>query len=261
MQFNNDKALVIFSGGQDSTVCLCWALRNFKEVHAVSFDYGQRHAHAELKAAQFIINMLTEHTERNISYELVMLGHILRGSSPLVNGAEVLEQYKDMHSLPDGLEKTFVPGRNLLMLTVAANVAYSFGITNLVTGVCQADNEGYPDCRQNFIDAAEHTLRLGLSANYADPFQGMRIHTPLMDLSKADTCRMAYAYPECWEAMAYTHTSYDGAYPPVGKDHATLLRAKGFLEAGLPDPLILRAWREGRMALPDTDNYATFTIK
>lgn len=247
------KALVIFSGGQDSTTCLFWALRNFDEVYAVTYNYGQRHAR-ELEAAKKVVTLAGSVKEHCI----VEVGPILQGSSPLVSDNE-LEQYADMHNLPGGLEKTFVPGRNLLFLTLAANHAYARGIFNLVTGVCQEDFGGYPDCRQSFIDAAQQAIRLGFGYDNSDPFSTVSIHTPLMNLTKAESVLLASSLgPECWNALAWTHTAYDGAYPPIGKDHATLLRAKGFLEAGFPDPLVLRAVREELMELPNTPNYKAF---
>ncbi len=244
------SALVVLSGGQDSTTCLFWAKRNFDEVHAVTYDYGQKHRIELLAAAK-----VAEMAGISHNHEIVKVGSILRGSSPLVNRDQELDQYADMNSLPGGLEKTFVPGRNMLFATLAANHAYSLGITSLVLGVCQEDFGGYPDCRQVFIDAVERSIQLGFGYDDNDPFSSFMLYTPLMDLSKAESVLMAHKDELCWKALAYTHTSYDGAYPPVGKDHATLLREKGFYEAGLPDPLVLRAVREGLMALPETSNY------
>ena len=235
------RALVILSGGQDSTTCLFWAKEHFEEVHAVTFDYGQRHA-IELASAQTVASLAGIN-----GHETIEVGAILRGTSPLVSNAE-LEQYADYNSLPGGLEKTFVPMRNLLFITLAANIAYCKDIDTLVTGVCEEDFGGYPDCRQVFITAAEQALTLACDK----PF---KIETPLMELTKADSVRLAKTLPGCMDAMAYTHTAYDGAYPPTGHDHATLLRAKGFAEAGEPDPLVVRAWREGLMPLPETSNY------
>lgn len=243
------KALVILSGGQDSTTCLFWAIKNFDEVSAVTYNYGQRHAR-ELEAAAKVADMagVKDHV-------IVDIGSILQGSSPLVSQAQ-LEQYPDMYSLPGGLEKTFVPGRNMLFLTLAANHAYARGITNLVTGVCEEDYGGYPDCRQDFITRAQEALSYGLAYDDNDPFALLKIHTPLMNLNKAATVWLAKNLgQDCFDALAYTHTAYDGAYPPLGNDHATLLRAKGFLEANLPDPLVLRAYEEGLMELPETSNY------
>jgi 7-cyano-7-deazaguanine synthase len=251
------KALVILSGGQDSTTCLFWAKEHFDEVHAVTYNYGQKHA-IEIDSAKKVIEMSGVTIEGQGSHTILDVGPILVGSSPLVSRSHQLEQYADMYSLPGGLEKTFVPGRNLLFLTLAANLAYSLGITTIVTGVCQEDFGGYPDCRDVFIKAAQQAIRLGFGYDDNDPFSAVEIATPLMFLSKAASCTLAKALPGCWEAMAYTHTAYDGAYPPVGNDHATLLRAKGFFEANLPDPLVVRAVGEGLMNYPETTNYDVF---
>jgi 7-cyano-7-deazaguanine synthase len=244
------KILVVLSGGQDSTTCLFLAKELATEVHAVTYNYGQRHKR-ELDAARQVAELAGV-----ASHEVVDIGPILQGTSPLVSDNE-LEQYKDMHSLPGGLEKTFVPGRNMLFLTLAANHAYARGITHIMTGVCDEDYGGYPDCRQEFINRCESAIREGFGYDDNDPFkQNFTIMTPLMRMSKAATVEMAYQLGNgCWHALGYTHTAYDGAYPPVGNDHATLLRAKGFLEAGRPDPLVLRAFREGLMGLPKTPNY------
>lgn len=243
------RALVVLSGGQDSTTCLFWAGREFDEVHAVTFDYGQRHK-IEIDSAIKIAQMAAVD-----SHEIIRLGDdILKGTSPLVSG-EQLEQYDDFHALPGGLEKTFVPMRNQLFLTVAANRAYCLGINEIVTGVCQEDSGGYPDCRQSFIDAFEVTSSRGTFTGERDTLSHLLVHTPLMNLTKAESVYLAQTLPGCMEALAYSHTSYDGAYPPTGHDHATLLRAKGFFEADVPDPLILRAHAEGLMELPATENY------
>jgi 7-cyano-7-deazaguanine synthase len=126
----------------------------------------------------------------------------------------------------------------LSFMVLAANRAYVHGINDVITGVCQEDFGGYPDCRAIFCDEMEGALRLGLEYD-------LNILTPLMYLTKADSVRLAASLPGCMDALAYSHTAYDGIYPPTGNDHATLLRAKGFEQAGLPDPLVLRAVAEG----------------
>lgn len=233
------KRLVVFSGGQDSTTCLFWA-KSQGAVETLTIHYGQRHAR-EVDSARLITQRL------NIPHCTIGAPDVLQGTSPLVSDAP-LEQYKDHHSLPGGLEKTFVPLRNLFFLTLAANHAVANGIDTIVTGVCQEDYGGYPDCRQVFIDAAQDAICKALDRDF-------KIETPLMNLNKANTVRFALFYPGCYRALAYSHTAYDGAYPPTGRDHATLLRAKGFEEAGIPDPLIVRAVLEEKMQLPETDNY------
>lgn len=252
-----EKALVVLSGGQDSTTCLALAVSAGYDVHTISFDYGQKHV-AELHSAIKIAAMFNIPKEKQ---EYVVLGAgILRGTSPLVNPTEKLEQYADHQSLPGGLEKTFVPMRNQLFLTLAANRAYVLGCNIIYTGVCQEDFGGYPDCRRVFIDAVEDACNQGTFTDEPDTLPHLEIRTPLMNLTKADTVRLAMKLPGCMSALAYSHTSYDGKYPPVGHDHATLLRAKGFEEAGIPDPLVLRAVGEGRMASPNTPNYTPEAI-
>jgi 7-cyano-7-deazaguanine synthase len=247
---SKQKVLVVLSGGQDSTTCLYWALSNPDwDVYAITFDYKQRHRR-ELNAARriaAIAGLMCKH-------EVVELGPILKGTSPLVSGA-ALEQYADSQSLPGGLEKTFVPMRNQLFLTVAANRAYCLGAHKLVTGVCEEDYGGYPDCRREFINHLEDACSAGTFTGEKDTLPALEIFTPLMNLTKAQTVGMALALKGCYQALAYSHTAYDGQYPPKGKDHATLLREKGFAEAGVPDPLILRACSEGLMELPVAPNY------
>ena len=244
------KCVVVLSGGQDSTTALYWARTRFDEVHAITFDYGQRHRR-EIEAAQKIAAMA-----KVTSWELIKLGDgILKGKSPLTDPHAPLEQYESHEQMEkvigNRIELTFVPMRNALFLTIAANRAVVIGASHLVTGVCQMDNANYPDCRRGFIRMMESMIEESLGLNGFD----FVIDTPLMDLTKAQSIVMAKDLEGCMEALAYSHTAYDGAYPPTGKDHATVLRAQGFLEANEPDPLIVRAHKEGLMPLPETPNY------
>lgn len=247
-------ALVVLSGGQDSTTCLFWAKQYFERIHAVTFNYGQRHIR-EIQAAIDVAKIAGV-----VSHEIVELGPILKGTSPLTNPGEELELYSDHDSMAaiigDRVEKTFVPMRNALFLTLAANRATCLGINNLVTGVCQADNANYPDCREEFILAQEDAIAKALGT----PFN---IFAPLMDLSKAQSIDLARrmdqevntVWSKAFLALAFSHTAYDGQYPPIGKDHASVLRAHGFTEAGVPDPLVIRAARAGLMLVPGDRNY------
>lgn len=252
---NKEAAMVVFSGGQDSTTCLGFALAHYKEVHAVTFDYGQKHSR-ELQAAQEVLDFFRSRGHSIASHEIVVLGEdVFAGTSPLTNRHEELETY-DSHDqmeaiIGDRVEKTFVPMRNAVFLMLAANRAVVKRCSTLITGVCQADNANYPDCRDEFVASAEETASkaLGLMPNK------FMIETPLMDLTKAESIKLAQMLPDTYEALAYSHTAYDGSYPPTGKDHASVLRAHGFEQAGVPDPLVLRAWREGLMPLPETKNY------
>ena len=244
------KAMVVLSGGQDSTTCLYWAKYNFDEVHAVTFDYNQKHDR-EIEAAKKIAQMAGV-----ASHEVVELGPILKGRSPLTNPDESLETYKSYDEMSDiigeRVELTFVPMRNALFLTIAANRAVCLDIYNLVTGVCEADNANYPYCRSVFIDEQQRTIQYALGL---DKQNGFDIYTPLIKKTKAETVKLALTLPGCMEALAYSHTAYSGEFPPKTQDHATVLRAEGFREAGVPDPLIVRAHVETGFPLPDTPNY------
>ena len=255
MNLNPRAAMVVFSGGQDSTTCLGWALHHFDEVHCVSFDYGQKHD-IELKAAAAVIKFFKSMGRPVASHEIVPLGvDVFAGTSPLTNRHEELETYESHDQMEsvigNRVEKTFVPMRNAVFLMLAANRAVVKGCATLVTGVCQADNANYPDCRDIFIVAAQCTITRALGIGEND----FRVATPLMNLSKAASIGLAQTLPHTYDALAWSHTAYDGTYPPTSKDHASVLRAHGFEEAGVPDPLVMRAWREGAMALPQTANY------
>lgn len=240
------KCLVVLSGGQDSTTCLYWALQEFDVVHAVTFDYGQRHR-LEIEAACKVAGMAGV-----MSHEVISVPNCLVSTSPLLSDNQ-LEQYTNAEEMEKIIgnrrELTFVPMRNVLFLTVAINRAFALGITDLVTGICQEDNANYSDCTEQFRASYQ------VMANTALGEKDFVIHAPLMYKSKAETVQLAYELPGCWEALAYSHTSYDGKYPPTDRNHANILRADGFEKANLPDPLVLRAVKEGLMDLPMTTNY------
>ena len=245
------KALVVLSGGQDSTTCLFWAKMNFHEVHAITFNYGQRHK-IEIESAKMIAEIAGVE-----SHEILDLpAGILAGTSPLVDKNEAVPAYDAEEEMPDGVAKTFVPMRNQFFLTVAANRAFVLGCDVLVTGVCETDYSGYPDCRREFIDSFENTCNLGTFTGEDWLQGGLKVETPLMHMSKAESVELAIE-AGAWPALTYSHTAYDGTFPPAGTDAASILRAKGFLEAGVCDPMILRAWKLGLCELPETENYAS----
>jgi len=252
------STLVVLSGGQDSTTCLFWAMQNFDIVHAITFDYGQTHA-IELDAAVRVAKLAGV-----ASHTMIKLGEVLKSSSPLTNRSVPLERYADYDSMDkiigNRVEKTFVPMRNAFFLTLAANHALHLGVRSLTTGVCEADNANYPDCRLSFIQqqAATINLALGLSDDiYTENL--FRIFVPLINMSK-DMSIMFAAGLGCLPALAFTHTAYDGKYPPRGHDHASVLRAEGFKVAGIPDPLVLRAAAHGLMPIPATPNYGDLDL-
>lgn len=217
------KALVVLSGGQDSTTCLYWAIERFgtENVATITFDYGQRHR-IELECAARV----AEHAGVANACLPIDTFAALGGDALTDDGIPV----ESGNSADTGLPNTFVPGRNLIFLTFAAALAYQRGIGNLVIGVAQTDYSGYPDCREETIAALQQALRLGMES-------GVVIHTPLMHLSKKQTVELARELGGL-DAMALTHTCYNGSRPPCGECPACVLRAKGFEAAGVADPLL-----------------------
>lgn len=223
MSSSTEKALVVLSGGQDSTTCLFWAMDRFGHdaVSSISFDYGQRHR-IELECARKVAAAAgITNTCLPIDTFSALGGDALTDSGIAVSGDS--EQRA-------GLPNTFVPGRNLIFLTFAAAFAYQRGIEHIVTGVAQTDYSGYPDCQEATIQSLQNSIRLGMQTQ-------IQIHTPLMHLSKRETVELASKLGAL-ESLALTHTCYNGARPPCGKCAACELRAKGFAEAGIDDPLL-----------------------
>lgn len=219
----NAETLVVLSGGQDSTTCLYWALRKFgaSSIETITFDYGQRHG-IELECAAAVAEFAgVPNTILPIDTFAALGGNALTDES-----IDVREEIDAETNLPN----TFVPGRNIVFLTFAAAYAWQRKLEHLVTGVAQTDYSGYPDCRQQTIDALQSTLRLGMESN-------VTIHAPLMNLTKMDTVLLAQELGAL-EAMALTHTCYLGCRPPCGQCPSCQLRARGFDEAGIVDPLL-----------------------
>ena len=216
-----ETALILLSGGQDSATALFWAKKKFASVEAVSFDYGQRHRR-ELKSAKKI-GALAKVKQTIIS---------LKEFSQIKNSAltdikiNINSQDKQNKKLP----ASFVPGRNILFLTAAAALAYTKKIRNIVIGISQVDYSGYPDCRGPFIKAMQKSLSLGMEFP-------VKIFTPLINLDKKQTVLLAKTLGVL-DIMKYTHTCYMGTKTPCGKCPACVLRAKGFKEAGIKDPLV-----------------------
>lgn len=198
-----DGALVLFSGGQDSTVCLAWALARYQRVETLGIDYGQRHA-VELTQRRVVLDEMrrsfpdwSTRLGEDHEIDLKELGRI--SETALTRDAEI-------EMTAAGLPSTFVPGRNLLFLVYAAALAYRRAITTLVAGMCETDYSGYPDCRDATIRAQEQAIALGLDKPFA-------IETPLMFVDKAGTWALADALggPAFVELIReHTHTCYLG---------------------------------------------------
>jgi 7-cyano-7-deazaguanine synthase len=225
---DSHNALVLFSGGQDSTTCLAWALSHYAKVETIGFDYGQRHAIELTVRPTLLQKMRAMSTEWNAKLgddhmiDLSLLGKI--SDTALTQNVEIAMQ-------ANGLPNTFVPGRNLLFMTVAATVAYRRGLDVLVGGMCETDFSGYPDCRDDTMKALQTTLNLGMATN-------IKIETPLMWIDKAATWEMARTLGG--NALIdlireHTHTCYLGERGTLhawgygcGTCPACALRARGY---------------------------------
>ncbi|WP_096439521.1 7-cyano-7-deazaguanine synthase QueC [Alteribacter populi] len=206
-----NKAIVVFSGGQDSTTCLLWALKKFDEVVAVSFDYGQRHQR-ELDYAKEIANQL------NVAHhvmDLSMLGQIT--ANALTRDDIEIEEGENYPT-------TFVDGRNHLFLLMAGIFGKQIDAKHIITGVCETDFSGYPDCRDTFVKSMNVTLNLSMDENFV-------IHTPLMFLTKAETWKMADELGGLDFVRYNTLTCYEGIVGDgCGECPACKLRARGLDE-------------------------------
>lgn len=226
------KAVVVFSGGQDSTTCLIQALTQYDEVHGITFDYGQRHRE-EIEVAKSLAKRL------NITSHKVMDVTLL---NELAISALTRDAIPVSHELMEnGLPNTFVPGRNILFLTLAGIYAYQLGAQSLITGVCETDFSGYPDCRHDFVRAMESALVQGMD-------KPLQIVTPLMWLNKAQTWALADKYQQLDLVRHQTLTCYNGVIGDgCGDCPACHLRQRGLDEylqnqatimASLPDAAI-----------------------
>ncbi|MEK9657251.1 MAG: 7-cyano-7-deazaguanine synthase QueC [bacterium] len=211
------SATVLLSGGQDSATCLAWALETFSAVRTLGFDYGQRHR-IECESAKRLAK------RAKVDYHCLKLDFI-----PQLGKNALTDPNCHITQKENELPSTFVPGRNVFFLSIAATWAYQQGDAHVVTGVCQSDYSGYPDCRQNFVTALQQTLSLALDTP-------MTLHTPLMQLSKAQSIRLMQDLGKL-DWYADTHTCYEGKRPPCQNCPACKLRKKGFDHCGLVDPL------------------------
>ncbi len=215
------RALIIFSGGQDSTTCLGWAKERFEVVETITFDYGQKHK-VEIAQAKKIADMM------GVKNTLLSINAFTElNDSALIDSS--LDISSSHHTKPN-LPASFVPNRNAIFFTLAHAFAQKQGIDNLVTGINQTDYSGYPDCRENFVKALELALNLGSESE-------IRFYYPLMHLSKAETFELAQKEGILDIVVEQSHTCYNGDHKSFhdwgygcGECPACLLRAKGWEE-------------------------------
>jgi 7-cyano-7-deazaguanine synthase len=226
----SSSALVLFSGGQDSTTCLAWALSHYRRVETLGFDYRQRHA-IELDVRPVLLQRLRDLSQdwnnrlaEDHMVDLSLLSQI--SETALTSDVEISMQ-------ENGLPNTFVPGRNLIFMTVAATLAYRRGLDVLVGGMCETDFSGYPDCRDDTMKALQVAINLGMATR-------LKIETPLMWINKAETWKLAHQLggDALLDLIRHeTHTCYlgeRGAMHPWGHGcghcPACMLRARGYEE-------------------------------
>ena len=187
---NDNRALVVFSGGQDSTTCLFWALEQYDHVEVITFDYGQRHR-KEIEVAKEIAN------ELNVKQHLLNTEILTSyNANSLTNNDIEIDSSND-------IPNTFVPGRNMLFFNIASIVAYQIGAKHIVTGVCDTDFSGYPDCRRDFVQSMNETMNLAMDLEFI-------IDTPLMTLNKKETWQLADELGQLDYIRYRTLTCYNG---------------------------------------------------
>ncbi len=214
-----NKALIIFSGGQDSTTCLGWAKERFAYVETITFDYGQKHK-VEIEQAKKIANMMS------VKNTLLSINAFTElNDSALIDSS--LDISSSHHTKPN-LPASFVPNRNAIFFTLAHAFAQKQGIDNLVTGINQTDYSGYPDCRENFVKALEVALNLGSESD-------IKFNYPLMHLSKGETFELAKKEGILDIVVEQSHTCYNGDHKSFhdwgygcGECPACILRANGW---------------------------------
>lgn len=212
------KAVVIFSGGQDSTTCFHWAKNRFDDIECISFSYGQKHSIELQQAASICQKYKINHIIVDISFLSILV------DSALVSNGNVNESHPRLRHLP----ASFVPNRNALFIVLAHAYAQKIGANTLITGVCETDFSGYPDCRQVFIDSIQHALHLASDVR-------VEIETPLMYLDKAHTFELAKSEGGLEDVIKLSHTCYNGDREHLhewgygcGECPACKLREKGF---------------------------------
>jgi 7-cyano-7-deazaguanine synthase len=220
------NAIVLLSGGLDSTTCMGIAMREGYQVFPISFYYGQRHS-IELDSARDVAQY---YGIADGNHLVINLGRSIRGSA-LTGDAEV-PLGRDVAAMADEIPTTYVPSRNIIFLAHAASYAEAVGAEAIYIGVNALDFSGYPDCRPEFVQAFQHVLNVGTKPGVEG--RAVQIETPLLNLSKAEISKLGV---EIGAPLHLTYTCYTGSRPSCGECDACLLRLKGFREAGLEDPI------------------------
>jgi len=229
-----NKAIVIYSGGLDSTTCLFWALDNFDEVQTVTFDYSQRHQ-IEIDYSKETLRLAKKIKGKNITSHYFSIDLTQIGGSALTDLSIDVPKNRDENEMESDIPITYVPFRNGIFLSITAAVAEKNDITNIIGGWNMLDYSGYPDCRNDFLNAFEKAVNYGTKRGAeGKPF---KILTPLLKLKKSEIILLGKKHGADY---SFSYSCYSGKQEPCGECDACILRAKGFKEDGIEDDFLIR---------------------
>ncbi|WP_022671080.1 7-cyano-7-deazaguanine synthase QueC [Hippea alviniae] len=233
------KAIVIYSGGLDSTTCLFWALDEFDEVHTITFYYAQRHS-IEIDYSKKTLKIAEEIKKKRVFAHYFDIDLSQIGGSALTDKLIEVPKNRSEKEIENGIPITYVPFRNGVFLSITAAMAERFEIENIVGGWNMLDYSGYPDCRDEFLNTFEKAINLGTKAGSEG--KRFKILTPLIRMKKSEIILFGKEHDADY---SYSYSCYSGDKTPCGECDACILRAKGFKEAGLEDDFLVRLKREG----------------
>ncbi len=234
-----DRAIVIYSGGLDSTTCLFWALDTFDEVHTITFDYSQRHS-IEIEYSKKTLKLAESIKNKKIHAHYFKIDLSQIGGSALTDLSIDVPKGRSEEEISNGIPITYVPFRNGVFLSITAAMAERYEVFNIIGGWNMLDYSGYPDCRDEFLNTFEKAINLGTKAGATG--KTFKIHTPLIKMKKSEIILFG---KEHGADYSYAYSCYSGKEIPCGECDSCILRAKGFKEAGLEDDFLVRLRNEG----------------
>ncbi|MCP2519415.1 7-cyano-7-deazaguanine synthase QueC [Candidatus Aminicenantes bacterium AC-335-B20] len=229
------KSLVLFSGGIDSTTALYWALKNFEEVTALTFDYGQKHR-IEIEMARKIANKL------KINHKILRIDLTQIGGSSLTDERIPLPQFEKIEEIREGIPLTYIPFRNGIFLAMASAYAEVQGIKDIVCGFNVIDSPNYPDTRKVFVELMEKAINAGTKASFED--WKFKLHTPLIGMTKAEIIKYGLSLGADY---SYSISCYQGNEIPCNKCSSCVIRREAWKTLGIKDHLIERLEKEGKI--------------
>ena len=233
------KAIVIYSGGLDSTTCLFWALDEFDEVHTITFYYAQRHS-IEIDYSKKTLKIAEQIKGKKVYAHYFDIDLSQIGGSALTDPSIEVPTNRSDKEIENSIPITYVPFRNGVFLSITAAMAERYGIENIIGGWNMLDYSGYPDCRDEFLNTFEKAINLGTKAGAEG--KRFKILTPLIRMKKSEIILFGKKHNADY---SYSYSCYNGEEIPCGKCDSCILRAKGFKEAGLEDDFLVRLRREG----------------